>query len=234
MLAIPLLLGISVSRFNGWQLVLAGAAASGYLASATAQRWRRARNRQRYRFSLLVYGGTFAAFSLAVVISHPALCLALLVLLPAAAVTLLLSRPGHPRGVSESLAQVVQALVLVPAAAYLAGPLDDSRVALATLAAGLYLVGAVLLVRSVIRERGNFRFAALSIGYHGIAAITALLLLPAAYAMLFVALTVRAIVLPIVERRLADTARPMQPIQVGTVEMVASACLVGLCLARPL
>jgi hypothetical protein len=61
-----------------------------------------------------------------------------------------------------------------------------------------------------------------------------LLLLPAAYAMLFVALTVRAIVLPIVERRLADTARPMQPIQVGTVEMVASACLVGLCLARPL
>jgi hypothetical protein len=26
----------------------------------------------------------------------------------------------------------------------------------------------------------------------------------------------------------------MQPIQVGTVEMVASACLVGLCLATPL
>jgi hypothetical protein len=234
MLAIPLLLGISVSRFDSWQFVLAGAAASGYLVSATAQTWRRARSRQKYRFALLAYGGTFAALGLALTISHPALCLALLVLLPAAAVTLLLSRPGRPRSVSQSLAQIAQALVLVPAAAYLASPLDYSRVALATLAAGLYLTGTILVVRSVIRKKGSLRFAALSIGYHAIAAIAALLLLPAAHAVLFVALAARAIVLPIVERRLSDTAHPLRPIGVGMVEMVASVCLVGLCLASPL
>ncbi len=234
MLAIPLLLGISVSRFDGWQLVLAGAAASGYLASATAQAWRRARNRQKYWFALLVYSGTFTALGLALTVSHPALWVALLVLAPAAAVTSLLSRPGRPRGVIESLAQVAQALVLVPAAAYLAGPLDDSRVALATLVAGLYLTGTVLVVRSVIRERGNARFVVLSIGYHAIAAITASLLLPDAYAVLFVALAARAIVLPIVERHLADTAHPLRPIRVGMVEILASVCLVGLSLASPL
>ena len=234
MLAIPLLLGISVSRFNGWQLAIAGAAASGYLTSATAQTWRLARSCRKYRSTLLVYSSVFVAFSLALAISHPALCLALLVLLPATAVTVSLSRPGRPRGAIEGLAQVVEALVLIPAAAYLAGPLDDSRVALATLAAGLYLAGTVLTVRSVIRERGNSRFAALSVGYHAIAAITALLLLPGAYAVLFVALAVRALALPIAERRLASTAHRLRATEVGMVEIVASVLLVGLCFARPL
>lgn len=234
MLAVPLLLGISISRFNGWQLVLAGAAASGYLTSATAQTWRRARKRGKYRSAFLLYGSVFTAFGLALVIGHPALGLALLVLIPAAAAVVWLSRPGRPRGVSESLAQVAEALVLVPAAAYLAGPLDQSRVALTTLAAGLYLAGTVLAVRSVIRERGNSRFAAFSIGYHTVAALVALLLLPGAYAALFVALAVRALALPITERRLANTAHPLRPVSVGMVEIVASVCLVGLCFARPL
>lgn len=234
MLAIPLLLGISISRFDSWQLALAGAATSGYLTSATAQTWRRARKRRKYRSALLIYSLVFTAFSLTLVISHPALCLALLALIPAAAVTVRLSRPGRSKGVTESLAQVAEALVLIPAAAYLAGPLDDSRVALATLAAGLYLAGTVLAVRSVIRERGNSRFAALSIGYHTIAAIAALLLLPGVYAVLFVALAVRALALPIVERRLAGTAHPLRPMGVGMVEIVASVCLVGLCFAKPL
>lgn len=234
MLAIPLLLGISVSRFEGWQLALAGAAVGGYLTSATAQTWRRARNRRKYRTSLLIYGATFTAVGVALLISHPALSLVLLVLLPAAAVTLLVSRSGRPRGVIEGLAQVAQALVLVPAAAYLAGPLDNSRVALATLAGGLYLVGTILTVRSVIRERGNPRFAALSIGYHTIVAVAALLLFPAAYAVFFVALAVRALALPLAERRLTGTAHPLRPIKVGMVEIVASVCLVGLCFAKPL
>ena len=234
MLLLPLLVGISASRFDAWQVVLAGAAASGYLASATAQTWRRARNREKYRLSLLVFGVTFAGLSLALVATHPALLLTLTVLLPAAAVAVLLSRPGRPRSVAEGLAQVAQALVLVPASAYLAGPLDVPRVALATLTAGLYLVGTVLTVRSVIRERGNLRFVALSGGYHVVAAVAALLLLPIAYAALFAALAARALALPMIERHLADTPRPLRPIQVGMVEMLASACLIGICLAVPL
>jgi hypothetical protein len=234
MLALPFLVGISASRFDGWQLVLAGAAVSGYLASATAQIWRRAYNRARYRLPLLVYGGAFAVLGLVLAASHPPLLLTLLVLLPAAAIAVLLSQPGHPRSVGEGLAQAAQALVLVPATAYLAGPLIESRVVFSTLVAGLYLTGTVLVVRSVIRERGNVRFVALSVGYHVTAAICAALLLPAPYAILFVVLACRAIALPLVERRLAHTGRPLRPVNVGLVEMLASACLVGLCLAAPL
>jgi hypothetical protein len=49
-----------------------------------------------------------------------------------------------------------------------------------------------------------------------------------------VVLACRAIALPLVERRLAHTGRPLRPVNVGLVEMLASACLVGLCLAAPL
>jgi hypothetical protein len=234
MLLLPLLVGISVSRFDGWQVVLAGAAASGYLASASAQTWRRARNREKYRLSLLAFGVIFAGLSLALVATHPALLLAVPVLVPAAALAVLWSRPGRPRSLAEGLAQVAQALVLVPASAYLAGPRDVPRIPLATLAAGLYLAGTVFTVRSVIRERGNLRFVVLSVGYHVVAATVALLLLPVAYAALFAALAARALALPVIERRLADTAHPLRPIQVGMVEMLASACLVGICLAAPL
>ena len=101
------------------------------------------------------------------------------------------------------------------------------------MAAG-YLVGTILVVRSVIRERGNQRFAALSIGFHAAFTGLAALALAWPYVVYFAALTARAVALPLVERRRAGTARPLRPIHVGIVEMVASTVLVVLAFVVPL
>jgi hypothetical protein len=234
MLALPLLLGIAATRPTGWHLVLAGAAAAGYLASTTAQTWARARARERYTASLLVYAGTAAVLALALVVTHPVLLLALLVLVPAGAITLVAAKLGPARGVAVGFAQVAQALVLVPAAASLAGPLDSPPVAKATFLAAVYLVGTVLAVRSVIREQGNAGFAAISVGFHVAATGAGAFLLPPPFVALLGVLAIRAALLPIVQARRRGTANPLRPIHVGMMEMVLATCVVGLAFVAPI
>ena len=234
MLALPLLLGIAASRPTGWHIVLAGAAVSGYLASTTAQTWARARARERYTAPLLVYAGTAAVLALALVVTHPVLLLALLVLVPAGAITLVATNLGRARGAAASFAQVAQALVLVPAAAALAGPLNSPPVAKATFLAAVYLVGTVLAVRSVIREQGNAGFAAISVGFHVAATGVGAVLLPPPFVTLLGVLTIRAALLPIVQARRRGTANPLRPIHVGMLEMVLATCVVGLAFVAPI
>jgi hypothetical protein len=50
--------------------------------------------------------------------------------------------------------------------------------------------------------------------------------LPGAYAALFAALAARAAALPIARARLASGPRPLRPIHVGIVEMIASVAVV--------
>jgi hypothetical protein len=191
MLAVPFLLGIAVTRPTGWQVALGGAAAAGYLASATAQTWARARARQRYTTSLTVYASTAAVLSIALVVTHPGLLLALVVLAPAGAITLVAAKLGRARGVTAGFAQVAQALVLVPAAASLAGPFDASEIAKTTFLAAVYLVGTLLAVRSVIREQGNAGFAALSVGFHVAATAAGAILLRPPFVVLLGLLAIR-------------------------------------------
>ena len=104
----------------------------------------------------------------------------------------------------------------------------------ATFVAAGYLAGTVLVVRSVIRERGNRAFAALSVGFHAALVVAAAVALPWPYAVYAAGLTARAIALPLVERRRAGSPRPLRPIHVGIVEIVASTVLVLLAFAVPL
>ncbi len=234
MLALPLLLGVAASEPSPWQLVLAGAAYAGYLVSATVQTWSRARRPPAYRAPILVYGGVFALLGLALVVAFPALLVTLAVFVPAGLIVFGGARPGTRRDLANSLAQVAQALVLVAAAAYVAGPVDLERVISYTLIAAAYLVGTVLVVRSVLRERGNDRFAALSIGFHVVATAAASLALPWPYAAVAAGLTVRAIGLPFAQRRWAGGPHPLRPVQVGIVEMVSSLAVVVVSFAVPL
>jgi hypothetical protein len=226
MLAVPFLLGIAASRPDPWQLVLAVTAVTGYLASTIAQARLRARRRDGSAGPLLTYGALFAVSGLALAVTHPALLAGLAVLVPAGAITLGGARPGTRRDLANSLAQVAQALVLVPAAALVSGSFDGGRVVGATLIGAAYLLGTVLVVRSVIRERDNRAFAAVSIGFHGALVVGALAFLPLAYAALATALAARAAALPAVQRRRSGTRRPLRPVQVGAVEMVAAVAVV--------
>ena len=234
MLLVPLLLGVAASRPSEWQLVLGGAAFAGYLTSATLQAWARARRPPEYRSPLLIYGAVFAVLGLMLVAAFPPLLLSLVVVVPTAIVVFGGARPGTRRDLANSFAQVAQALVLVPAAAYVSGEVDVERIVAYTSVAAAYLVGTVLVVRSVLRERGSEAFAALSVGFHVVVTLLAVLLLPPGYVALAAALTARAIALPVVQRRWASGSHPLRPIQVGMVEIAASVAVVVVSFAIPL
>jgi len=234
MLAVPLLLGVAASRPDAWQLVLAAAAVAGYLASATWQAWMRARRRPSFLPSLRLYGAAFAVLAAVLVVTHPGLVMAGVVLVPAAAFSLAGARPGARREIGDTLAQLLQAIVLAPAAAYVSGAFDPPRVAAYTIVAAAYLVGTVLVVRSVIRERGNTPFAVGSVAFHVALVVVAAALLPPAWAVVAAGLAIRAAALPWVQRRRAVTAHPLRPVQVGAVEAVAAIALVVVAFAVPL
>ena len=226
MLALPLLLGIAATILSPWHLLLGIAAVTGYLAAATAQAWLRARRPSSFVSSLAIFGGLFAVAGLILLVAYPALALSAVVVVPAGALVVYGARPGTPRDLVNSLAQAAIALVLVPGAAYVSGAWETEAVVGATIVAAGYLVGTVLVVRSVIRERGNRGFVALSVGFHAAFLVVALVALPWPYAACAAGLLARAVALPFVERRRAGTSRPLRPVQVGIVEMVASTVLV--------
>lgn len=234
MLLVPFLLGVAASRPNAWQLVLAAAALAGYLASATLQAWARARRPPEYRSPIRVYGAIFGILGLILIVVFPPLLLSLVVVIPTAIVVFQGARPGTRRDLGNSLAQVAQVLVLVPAAAYVSGTFDVGRVVAYTVVAAAYLVGTVLVVRSVLRERGNVTFASLSVGFHVLVTTLAIILYPAAYALLAAGLTGRAVVLPVLQRRWVSGARTLRPIHIGMVEIAASIAVVAISFGVPL
>jgi hypothetical protein len=238
MLALPIVVGVAASRLSPWHLVLAVAAFSGYLASASIQAARRARRRDVSLRPAVVYGVVFAFAGLALLGAFPLLLAGAIVLIPAAAVALGGAKPGARRDLANSFVQVLQALVLVPAAGLVSGAFDPGRIAIATVVAAGYLVGTVLVVRSVLRERGNAGAAWLSAAWHlGFVGLTVVALaggrLPAAYLLLAAGLAARALLLPRVERRRAGTAGPLRPVQVGIAEIVASLSVAAVTLAWP-
>jgi YwiC-like protein len=234
MLLLPLLLGVAASHADAWQLVLAGGALSGYLASAALQAWSRARRPAALRTPILVYGGAFAILAAVLAVAFPPLVLSLLVTVPAAIIVFQGARPGTRRDLANSFAQVAQALILVPAAAFVAGWPDPGRVALYTLVAAAYLSGSVLVVRSVLRERGNTAFASISVAFHVALPVVAIAILPLAYALAGGWLAARAIALPMAQRRWAGGPHPLRPIHVGMIELVSSIAVVVTAFAFPL
>jgi hypothetical protein len=234
MLAVPFLLGVAASRPSAWQIVLAGAALAAYLGSTAVQAWSRARRPPAYRAPILVYGAVAAILGLVLVVAFPALLLSLLIVVPAGLIVFGGARPGTRRDLANSLAQVAQALVLVPAAAYVSGAFEPDLVLVYGLVAAGYLVGTVLVVRSVLRERGNDRFAAVSLAFHVGLVAGAIALYPWPYWLLAIGLAARAAALPVAQRRLAGGPRPLRPIHVGIVEIVASTAVVLVSFAAPL
>jgi len=226
MLAVPLLLGVAASRPDAWQVILAAAAVAAYLAGAAAVDWVRARRRE-YAIPAAVFGAVAAAAGSTLLVARPSLWPIVGLAALAATVAIGAAAMGRPRSLVASLAQAAQATALVPAAALVTGqPLGDATLR-ATLLAGLYLGGSVLLVRSLIRERGNAAFRAASIAFHAVGVAVAAWLLPWPYAILAALLATRAAVLPAVQLRTARGLR-LRPIHIGLVEIAASVAVVGL------
>ena len=234
MLLLPLLLGVAASTPDPWQLVVGATALTAYLASVTAQTWSRNRRQAAYLPPLEVYGGIAAILGGLLLLAFPALALAAIVVVPTGIIVFRGAQPGTRRDLANSLAQVAQALVLVPVTAWVSGTWDLERVIAYTCVAAGYQLGSVLVVRSVLRERGNRAFATLSIGFHVLLVVLASLFLPLPYALVAAGLAVRAAALPLAQRRMATGPRPMRPIHVGIVEIIASLSVVVVSFAAPI
>lgn len=234
MLALPILVGMAASRLVPGQLLLAATAVAAYLTSATVQAWLRARRRPSFVPSIVAYGAAAAVLGIPLLVLEPRLLLVVVVLLPAGALTLAAARPGAPRELVLSLAHVVQASMLAPAAMLIAGETGISLLVAATAIVAAEMTGSALAVRSVIRERDNLGFAVRSVGFHLAVSLLAVATLPPAYAALGGLLTLRAAALPLVRRRLTTTRRPLRPVHVGLVEAIASMATVIVVLTVPL
>lgn len=249
MLAVPLLLGIAASRPVPAQLLLAVAAVSGYLALATAQVVARDRARRRgsrgprasrpdtppaLGASLVLYGTVAAVAGMPLVLLAPPLLAAVPALAAVGVASMLLARHVRGRPLAARLLDAAPAALLTPAAAVIAGPVAWTTVAAATGIAIAYLIGTLLVVRAAIRERGNARFAAVSVAWHIGAALTAAALLPLPYAAAGSLLALRAVGVPVLQRRLARDGRQLRPVRLGMVELAAAALLVASAFAvRP-
>ena len=234
MLLLPVLLGVAASALSPWQLVVAVTALAAYLASVTAQTWARSRRPPAYRLPIAVYGTVAVVLGLILLLAFPPLALAAVVVVPTGVVVFRGAQPGTRRDLANSLAQVAQALVLVPVTAWVSGTWDPERVIAYTCVAAGYQLGTVLVVRSVLRERGNRAFAAMSVGFHLLLVALAALFLPLPYALVAAGLALRATALPVVQRRMAGGARQLRPIHVGIVEIVASLSVVAVSFAAPI
>jgi hypothetical protein len=234
MLLLPVLLGVAASAPSPWQLAVAVTALAAYLASATAQAWSRSRRPPEYRLPIAVYGSVAACLGLLLLARYPQLLLAAVVVVPASVIVLRGAQPGTRRDLANSVLQVAQALVLVPVTAWVSGTWDPQRVLAYTLVAAGYQLGTVLVVRSVLRERGNESFAWFSVGFHVTLVALAAILLPPAYAVLAAGLAARAAALPVAQRRMARGSRPLRPVHVGIVEMVAALSVVIVCFTVPI
>ncbi len=226
MLLLPVLLGVAASSPGPWQLAVAGVALAAYLASTTAQTWSRNRRPPAYRLPIAVYGSVAAVLAGLLLVRFPEIALAGLVVVPTAIVVFRGAQPGTRRDFANSLLQVVQSLALVPVTAWVSGDWDLARVIAYTGVAAGYQLGVVLVVRSVLRERGNKAFARLSAGFHLALVVAAAVLLPLPYSLLAAGLLARAVSLPIAQARMAGGPRPLRPVHVGIVEIVATLAVV--------
>jgi hypothetical protein len=234
MLLLPVLLGVAASVPDPWQLVVAVTALAAYLASVTTQTWSRSRRPTAYRLPIAVYGTVAVVLGIVLLVAFPPLALAAIVVVPTGLLVFRGARPGTRRDLANSLAQVAQALVLVPVTAWVSGSWDPERVIAYTCVAAGYQLGSVLVVRSVLRERDNRGFAALSAGFHVLLVVLAALFLPLPYALVAAGLAARASVLPVAQRRMARGSTPLRPIHVGMVEIVASVSVVVVSFAAPI
>lgn len=227
MLAVPAVVGATLLvRDAGWHAAVAPVLAGwfvGYFAFHATSLWLKSRRKPRYRTPVLVYGAATAALAVAALALAPRLAVWALAFVPLLAVALAEAARRRDRSMTSGAVTVVAACLLVPVLATLgAGP----RAVVAPWAAcTCYFLGTVLVVKTMIRERGSRGWLAASIAWH-VACAAAFWDHPA-LAAFFAVGAARAAALP----RLAARGRRITPMQVGLVEIVLSVALAVVLLA---
>lgn len=223
MLLLPYAAAVGVTGLRWPHVPLLGAWLAGYLFSYYALLAVKTARPARVRPQLLLYGAATALLGLPVLLARPAVLgyapfFAVLVAVNAA-----YARRRRERALLNGLASVAQSVLVVFVVATVAGVAVTALAGVAA-AVGAYLVGTVLYVKTMIRERDSASYRQASGAYHLAVLVVAMLAgWGPAVAAVFTALFLRAALLP--GRRLA-------PVRVGMIELLGAVLVLAAVLAR--
>lgn len=225
MLLVPFLLGTFAAdpTWVSWVLLVAWLAVYG--ATYYAMRWYRTRHLRhrgrRFRGPALGYAAVLLVTGAVVVWEQPWLLLAACLFIPFEAVTALYALRGDERSWVAGAAAATGASLMGPVAYRVAGG-DDTTIAVTIfVVSALAFTGAVLHVKSTIRERNDPRYRRASIALHCVAFVVAGLLQPWLLVP-FGFLLARAVLVP---------QQGWRPGRIGVVEIVGSVLVFGVTLA---
>lgn len=216
MLLVPYAAGLITVGFSWVQVPLLLAWVGGYMLSYFALLAVKTHRPGRVGAQLVLYGSVTLAAGGTVLVARPRLLLFAPVFAVVLAVNGLFASARRDRALGNGLVSVVAATLILPVVA-VAGGVAPWQVAGTFLVTLLYFTGSLLFVRTTIRERGNRRMLAASVGFHVVALVAAAWLAPL-YAVPFTGYLIRAAVLP---------QRSLSPQRVGIAEMVASVALLA-------
>jgi hypothetical protein len=195
---------------------------AGYLFSYFALLAIKTRRPARVRPQLVVYATATLVPGVVVVLVSPTVLVFVPAFVVLGAVNVAYAARRRDRALPNDLAFVVQSCLVtfvVPVAAGLpAGPLLGPFVACL-----LYLVGTVLYVKTMVRERGSAAYRRASTAYHAAAVPAAALVVSAWVGAAFVVFLARAVVLP----RRAVGVKAVGVKQVGLLELACSVLLLA-------
>lgn len=240
MLIVPSLVGTRLAHSLGtlgWQtLALIATWLVGYFAFSAASGWLKARpaRRRRWQPALLTYTAATAGLGLlTVALAGPTVLSWLAAFVPLVLVALVATARHRERSLFSGLVTVAAACLMLPVVAA-PSPLALSGSALTPLVAGLtaamfgYFGGTVLHVKSLIRGRGQRRWAIASLFWHLIAVVVAGMLAGVAgwgWPLVFSIALARTLVMIRGNQR-----RRLPPLTIGLVELGLSALLLALAL----
>ncbi len=244
MLALPILVGAVLRVRAGAPsapvlLPIVACWFTGYLAFSATSGWLKAPPRRRRAAvpPVLTWAGVAAGFGLvALLVRGPELLGWVAGFGPLIGAALWLVATRRERSFTSGALTVVAAALMTLVVRFVTPqellaawgtPAGTVAVAQAALVLG-YLVGTVLAVKTMIRERGKPGWVAASIGWHLAVAVLAGWLsasgvLGPGWLLLFVAVGIRAAVMPLLASR-----QPLRPLIVGLVEIVLTVAFVGV------
>ncbi|MFR9780762.1 YwiC-like family protein [Micromonospora sp. MS34] len=223
MLLLPYAAAVCVTGPSWPHLPLLAAWLAGYLFSYYALLAVKTGRPARVRPQLLLYGGATAVLVAPVLLARPAVLGYAPLYAVLVAVNAAHARRRRERALLNDLASVAQSVLVVFVVATAGGTSPHELTGVAA-AVGAYLVGTVLYVKTMIRERGSTGYRWASLGYHLAALVVAVAAGwgPAVVAV-FALLLLRAALLP--GRRLA-------PVTIGMIELAGALLVLAAVVAR--
>ena len=216
MLLVPFLLGTFAAEPYWLSGILLVAWLSAYGATYFALRWYRTRHLRhrgrRFRTPALTYGTLLAVTGGIVAWQQPWVLAAVWFFVPFESVSAWYALRGDERSWVAGLASATAASLMAPVAYHVADGGQTSVAAVLFVVSWLAFCGAVLHVKSTIRERDDPRYRRASIAFHAVAALIAgvldpWLLIPFGF------LLGRAVAVP---------QHGWRPARIGAVEIVGS------------